>query len=675
MPISETSADAIVKGRTTVSLSQFFTVTGTANPAYLVVCALDRNEYTAAANGDTGSFSGNGHTLALSSTGSDGRGAGIVYTWNATTGQYVNATYGALSALTYTSSDSVHDMTNISLFETTSQSIAQSYASDAYSLMQADASGYAGSACVVTDPTFSGTPPSQATPNGIAAVAQSYVGDAWNMDGCWVLASTIAAEAGAALPVQSTALEIPGMGNGEWMVAYNGPVSSRSNWQSLVHTGDIVAFVPAGGGGHITTCVSGSGSTAQLIDNITYENSNGSIANSANDGSSSDIVVEAPHAASQEFNGANPADVVIYQLDTPIVTTAASASALTGTALALSSLISAADPAAGKSITEYQLYDSAKGASFGVAGTSVTAQSASAAITVKTLSSLTLSYAAAGTDTVDARAFNGTYWGDWQTLTVTVAAFTASAPKLGTPTAAQTWLQGSKVSLTLPSALFTDPQKQALTYTATGASGASLPSWLSFNPATRTFSGTVPKGMTSFPITVTATDTSGLSTSETFTAAVPAAAPTLALTTPALVLAEGSSFTDTLPSGTFADPQGQALTLKAAMSNGATLPSWLSFNAATGTFSGTAPATAQSLLIKLTATDTSNLSMSETFALTVAKSAAHAFGVSDWSSATPAASTQPHLAGGFVGISAGLDNLHHADLALAGFGHHMHSSL
>jgi hypothetical protein len=674
MPISETSSDAIVKGRTTVSLSQFFTVTGTANPAYLVVCALDRNEYTAAANGDTGSFSGNGHTLALSGTGGDGRGAGIVYTWQASSGQYVNATYGALSALTYTSSDSVHDMTNISLFETTSQSIAQSYASDAYSLMQADASGYAGSACVVTDPSFSGTPPAQATPNGIAAVAQSYVGDAWNMDGCWVLASTIAAEAGASLPVQSTALEIPGMANGEWMVAYNGPVSSSSNWQSLVHTGDVVAFVPAGGGGHITTCVSGSGSTAQLIDNITYENSNGSIANSANDGSSSDIVVEAPHAASQEFSGANPADVVIYQLDTPIVTTAASASALTGTPLALSSLISAADPSASKSITQYQLYDSAKGASFGVSGTLVTAQSASAAITVKTLSSLTLSYTAAGTDTVDVRAYNGTYWGDWQTLSVTVASLTPAAPKLGTPTAAQTWLQGSSVSLTLPTTLFTDPQKQALTYAATGAHGAALPSWLSFNPATRTFSGIVPKGMTSFPITVTATDTSGLSTAETFTATVPAAAPTLALTTPALVLAEGASFTDTLPSGTFADPQGEALTLKAALANGAILPSWLHFNAATGTFSGTAPATAQNLLIKLTATDTSNLSISETFALTVAKSAAHAFGVSDWSSATPAASTQPHVAGGIVGPSAGLDLLRHADVALAGFGHHMHAS-
>jgi len=665
MPISETSSDAIVSGATTVSLSQFFSVSGSANPEYLVVCALDRNEYTAAATDATGQFSGNGHTLGLSGTGGDARGAGIVYTWNAATGQYVNATYGSLSSLTYTASGSAHDMTNISLFETTSQSIAQSYASDAYSLMEADSSGYVGSACVVTDPSFSGTPPSQATPDGIAAVAEKYVGDAWNENGCWVLASTIAAESGAALPVQSTALEIAGKPNGEWMVAYNGPVSSNSDWQSLVHTGDVVAFVPAGGGGHITTCVSGSGSTAELIDNITYENYNGTIENSANDGSSSDIVVEAPHLASQEFAGANPADVVIYQLDTPVVTAAASASATTSTPLALTGLLSATDPSS-KSITEYQLYDSASGASFGVSGVSKTAHSAASALTVTTLSSVTLSYTAAGTDTVDARAYNGTYWGDWQTLTVNVAAVTLAAPKLGTATANQSWQQGSKVSLTLPATLFTDPQKEALTYKASGVAGTTLPSWLTFNATTRTFSGTVPKGMLSLPIVVTATDTSGLSTSETFTATVPAAAPTASVVVSPLVLAEGASFSDTVPSNLFVDPQSETLTLKAALANGSSLPSWLSFS--NGTFSGTAPSSAESLAVKVTATDTSNMSVSETFVLTVAKSAGHAFSASDWSSA-PAAVTEVSHAGALT-LGGGSELFRHVETLLAGLHHH-----
>ena len=97
------------------------------------------------------------------------------------------------------------------------------------------------------------------------------------MDGCWVLASTIAADAGTSLPVQSTLIGQPGQANGEWIVAFNGPAGQSGNWQSMVTAGEIVVIGTPGGGGHITTCVSGSGSTAMLVDNITYENGAGQI--------------------------------------------------------------------------------------------------------------------------------------------------------------------------------------------------------------------------------------------------------------------------------------------------------------------------------------------------------------------------------------------------------------
>ena len=124
------------------------------------------------------------------------------------------------------SSGSLGDVTNLSLFGTSNLSLATSYAANAYGMMQVDASGYLGSATVVTQPKFTGGVPAQATPNSIAAVADSFVGQAWNMDGCWVLASTIAAEAGASLPVQSTAIGLPGQANGEWIVAFNGPAGA-----------------------------------------------------------------------------------------------------------------------------------------------------------------------------------------------------------------------------------------------------------------------------------------------------------------------------------------------------------------------------------------------------------------------------------------------------------------
>jgi len=269
----------------TIGLPQMFNVTaGAGDPAYLVLSAIDRNEYTAGASGATGSLSGNGHTMSFSGIGSDARGAGIVFAYQASTGRYYSSVYGYLDQLTYQSSGSLGDVTNLSLFGTANLSQATANAANAYAMMQGDASGYLGSATVVTQPGYAATVPAQATPHSIAAVADSFVGQAWNMDGCWVLASTIAAEAGASLPVQSTAIGLPGKANGEWIVTFNGPAGQSSNWQSMVTAGEIVVIGTPGGGGHITTCVSGSGSNAMLVDNITYVDASGQIQNAAWDG-------------------------------------------------------------------------------------------------------------------------------------------------------------------------------------------------------------------------------------------------------------------------------------------------------------------------------------------------------------------------------------------------------
>ena len=249
-----------------------------------------------AATGATGSLTGDGATLDLSSVGGDGRGTGIVFTYQASTGEYYNSTYGYLNQIDLQQSSSAGDVTNLSLFGTSSLTLANAYATNADAMMQVDTAGYLGSATVVTQPDYTGTVPSQATPDSIVAAADSFVGEAWNMDGCWVLASTIAAEAGAGLPVQSTLVGLPGKPNGEWIVAFNGPAGQSGNWQSMVTAGEMIVIETASGGGHITTCVSGSGSSAMLVDNITYVNGSGQVVNRAGDGSSDDIIVSAPHA-------------------------------------------------------------------------------------------------------------------------------------------------------------------------------------------------------------------------------------------------------------------------------------------------------------------------------------------------------------------------------------------
>jgi len=79
------------------------------------------------------------------------------------------------------------------------------------------------------------------------------------------------------------------------------------------------------------------------------------------------------------------------------------------------------------------------------------------------------------------------------------------------------------------------------------------------------------------------------------------------------------SFSYTFGAGSFADVDtGDALTYSASLANGGSLPSWLVFNPATRTFSGT-PTNGDvgTITVKVTATDTGNLTASSTFSLNV----------------------------------------------------------
>jgi hypothetical protein len=611
MSIVQNKSAFVSQTAVSIGLSQMFTVTaGSEDPAYLVLTLLDRNEYTKGATGATGSLSGNGHTAQLGGIGSDGRGTGIVFTYQPASGRYYNGTYGYSDQLTYNASGSLNDVTNLSLFGATNLSQATAYALNAYSMMQVDASGYLGSVTVVTQPKFTGVVPAQATPASIATAAAGFVGQAWNMNGCWVLASAISADAGASLPVQSTAIGVPGKANGEWIVAFNGPSGQSGNWQSLVTAGEVVVIGTPGGGGHITTCASGSGSSAMLVDNITYVNSSGQVTNLANDGSGSDIVVAAPHPASQEWAGVAASSVVIYELDTPIVVgTISSGRIAPKGSQSLGSLFTATDPA-NKSITQWQVYDTAASDWLVVNGIQYSDHSASSALTATSLTSVSLlAGSILTTDILEVRAFNGNYWGDWTSLSMTISGTTPLAPLLATQTPNQTWTGGQPISLTVS---FTDPQSQALSYTAKQSNGEPLPSWLIFNAIGDSFSGTAPTAAQTLSIVVTAKDAGGLSTSDTFSATV-LGAPAVTAQTPNQAWIEGKAVSLALPANTFTDPQGQKLLYTAALSSGLTLPGWLSFNAATETFSGTAPMTAQSLSIKVTATDSSGLTISESF--------------------------------------------------------------
>lgn len=609
---------------TSISLSQMFTVTtASSNPAYVVLSLLDRNEYTAGASGATGRLSGNGNTSTLTSVGGDGRGTGIIFRYQVPAGRYYNSTFGYLDELTYTSSSSVGDVTSLSLFGTSDLSLATQDGANPYSMIEGDAPGYLGSTTVVTRPNYSAAVPSPATPNSIAATADSLIGQAWNRDGCWTLASTIAAEAGASLPVQSTLIGLSGQANGEWIVAFNGPTGQSGDWQSTVTAGEMIVIGTPGGGGHITTCVSGSGSTALLVDNIAYVNGQGQVLNSANDGSSSDIIVVAPHSASQEWSGVQASSVVIYELDTPVVSTFVTSDTLAlHSSQSLVPLFSAFDPG-NRLITSWQVYGTALSDWLVVSGVSHSNHSAGSTLTTSSLGLVSLlAGGMATTDTLEVRAYNGLYWGDWQSLSVTIGGLGSnSTPVLLAQTPNQSWVAGKAISLALPAGTFMDPQNQTLGYAANLSNGNALPAWLTFNAANQTFSGIAPTALQTLAIAVTANDSIGLTATETFSATI-LGVPVVTNQTGNQTWREGGSVSLTLPANTFTDPQSQALNYSATLANGQALPSWLSFNAKTEAFSGTVSSTAQVLNIEVTATDAGGLAVSETFSVNVRARAA-----------------------------------------------------
>ena len=92
------------------------------------------------------------------------------------------------------------------------------------------------------------------------------------------------------------------------------------------------------------------------------------------------------------------------------------------------------------------------------------------------------------------------------TLDITVSGAN-DAPVVATPLADQSLTFNKAFSFVMPANSFTDvDQGDTLTYSATLADGSDLPSWLKFDAATGTFSGTTPKQVGSIDIRVTATD-------------------------------------------------------------------------------------------------------------------------------------------------------------------------
>jgi Ca2+-binding RTX toxin-like protein len=194
-----------------------------------------------------------------------------------------------------------------------------------------------------------------------------------------------------------------------------------------------------------------------------------------------------------------------------------------------------------------------------------------------------------------------------------------AVPMLANPLADQSLPEDTAFSYQAPANAFTDADGDALSYSATLQDDGPLPAWLAFNPVTRTFSGTPPANFNgAVEIKVTASD-GRAETSDIFTLTITPVndAPVLASLIANQSSPEDQAWSFQLPANSFSDIDGDALSYSAARANGAALPGWLHFDAATRTFSGTPPANFNGTLnLKVTASD-GPLSASDSFTLTI----------------------------------------------------------
>ncbi len=242
------------------------------------------------------------------------------------------------------------------------------------------------------------------------------------------------------------------------------------------------------------------------------------------------------------------------------------------------------------------------------------------------------------------------------------------APTAANPIADQTVWEDAPLSITVPVNTFADPDTgDTLTYSASLANSDALPTWLSFNPTTRTFSGMPDDAQVgTFNLAVTATDRGDLSATSLFALTVQNVneAPVVANLVVDQTATQGTLFNFVVPANTFADiDPGDTLAYSARLANGNPLPAWLTFNPTTRTFTGTPQAgDVGAIDVRVSATDTGALSGNDVFTVTIAPSGGATAG-NDTLIGTPGNDTIDGLAGDDV-----FQGLAGSDTLLGGFG-------
>lgn len=213
----------------------------------------------------------------------------------------------------------------------------------------------------------------------------------------------------------------------------------------------------------------------------------------------------------------------------------------------------------------------------------------------------------------------------WDTAAMQVAVDRAQTNRAPSPAAAVPSLHArahEPFLQLLPADMFVDPDPgDLLRLDIRLADGLALPDWLVFDPVALTVSGRpLVQDVGTLDIAIWASDSYGASGGvlSTLTVHPMNRAPVLATPMPDQAVPYRKAFGFQVPLATFADADwgDEQLLLGASLADGAALPGWLDFDAATHRFSGFADSPAV-LDIRLTATDQGQLRVSDTFRIVV----------------------------------------------------------
>ena len=371
--------------------------TGTSMPGKITIVGSDNNHYAGAETYNYGTLT--------AKTGVSYAG-GFTLTFSLINGQYVT-----------TQSASMTSTNNLTLSDFVFSASSQENPVQSFQVTAFDHAGTAmeqRTVSVLTSSLYSDPTPGIAGGGEMAQIAQTFIGQTWDVNGCWNLVNAISLRAGASLDLDASGGPYQqNVGtNGQWGVAYNAAKGTNANWLSTVQAGDVLEWTPKNANFAHAAVVS------RVTNGQVYIVDNGGPAATGPGTDGADVLVTESNLTAQ-VPYIDPNSILVMRLSgaaptvgnlAPTVSVGYNNDLQIGQTVSASSLFKASDPD-NSAITAYQFRDTSNGGgSFFLNGVKQ-ADGQWVNVSAAQLSSLTYTAGAkSSVDTIQVQAYDGQAW-------------------------------------------------------------------------------------------------------------------------------------------------------------------------------------------------------------------------------------------------------------------------